>query len=59
MDQRQDRGYFPKPSKSLFIAEKPEENEAAKREFKQAGLNLNYVDGGSYLGAYLVPMEEL
>ena len=55
MDQRQDRGYFPKPSKSLFIAEKPEENEAAKREFKQAGLNLNYVDGGSYLGAYLGP----
>ena len=23
------------------------------------GLNINYVDGGRYLGAYLVTMEEL
>ena len=59
MDQRQDRGYFPKPSKSLFMAENPKEKEAAKREFKQAGLNLNYVDCGSYLWVYLVPKEEL
>ena len=40
-----DRGYYTEPSKSLFIAVNPEEKEAAKMEFEQAGLNLNYVDG--------------
>ena len=28
-------------------------------EFKQAGLNINYVDGIRYLGSYLGPKEEL
>ena len=52
IDQGPDRGYPPKPTKSLFIVENPEEKEAAKREFKWAGLNLNNVDCGRYLGAY-------
>ena len=53
------RGYFPDPAKSLFIVDSPEEKEEAKREFDRAGLNLNYVDGGRYLGAYLGPREDL
>ena len=44
MDQGPDRGYFPDPTKSLFIPEKPDEKEATKREFERAGLNINYVD---------------
>ena len=30
-----------------------------EREFERAGLNLNYVGGRQYLGAYLGPMEQL
>ena len=45
MDQGPDQGYFPKQANSLFIADTPEEKEAANREFERAGLNLNYVDG--------------
>ena len=45
MDQGPDQGYFPEQAKSLFIADTPEEKEAANREFERAGLNLNYVDG--------------
>ena len=52
MDSRPDQGYFPDPYKSIFIVENPEEKEAAKREFNWAGLNLNNVDCGRYLGAY-------
>ena len=59
MDRRPDWGYFSKPAKSIFISDNPEEKEAAKREFKQAGLNINYIDCGRYLGAYLGPREEL
>ena len=54
-----DRGYFPDPNKLLFIFNNPEDEDAARPEFEQAGLNLNYVCGSRYLGAYLVPMEEL
>ena len=53
MEQGLDRGYFPEPSKSLFIADKPEEKEVARLEFERAGLNLNYVNGSLYLGTYL------
>ena len=52
MDRGADQGYFPKPDKSIFIADNPEEKEAAKREFDREGLNINYVDGGHYMGAY-------
>ena len=31
MERGTDRGYFPEPAKSLFIAENPEEKEEAKR----------------------------
>ena len=57
--QGTERGYFPEPAKSLFIACNPEDKEAAKKEFEQACLNLNYVDSGRYLGAYWGPREEL
>ena len=46
---------FPEPDKYIFIADNPEEKEAEKKEFEQAGLNLNYVDGGHYLGPIWVP----
>ena len=59
MDWGPDRGYFLKPSKSIFISDHPEDKEAAKRGFEQAGLNLNYVGGSRYLGAYLGPKEEI
>ena len=45
MDRREDRGYFSEPPKSLFIVDNPEEEEVARQEFEQAGLNINYVDG--------------
>ena len=59
MDRGADHGYFPKPEKYLFIADNPEEKEAAKRDFEQAGINLNYKDDRSYLGACLGTREEL
>ena len=59
MDRGPDWGYFPKPAKSLFIADNLEEKEAEKREFEQAGHNINHVDGSLYLGAYWGPREEL
>ena len=33
MDQREDRGYFPEPPKSLFIVDNPEEEEVVRQEF--------------------------
>ena len=59
MDRGTDWGYFPDPAKSIFIADNPEEKEATNREFERVGLNINYIDGGCYLGAYLGPREEL
>ena len=59
MDRGKDRGYFPNPAKSVFIADNPEDKEAAKRGFYWAGLNLSYVDGEHYLEAYLGTKEEL
>ena len=42
-----------------IIADNPEDEEAARREFEREGLNLNYVGGSQYLGAYLGNGEEL
>ena len=41
MDWGEDRGYFPKLAKSLFIADNPEEEAVARQEFYRAVLNLN------------------
>ena len=59
MDQRTDWGYFPKTDKYLFISYNPEEKETVKRELEQVGLNIDYVDGGRYLGAYWGPREDI
>ena len=59
MERGTDQGYLPKPDKSLLISDTPEQEEAAKREFTEEGLDLNFVIGSRYLGAYLVPQEEL
>ena len=59
MDWVSDQGYLFNLAKLLFIANNLEEKEAARWEFKQAGLNLNYVDSSRYLGDYWVPKEEL
>ena len=59
MDQRAEQGYFPAPAKWLFIADKPEEEDMTRQEFEWAGLNISYVDGSRYLGAFLRPREEL
>ena len=50
-----DRGYFPEPTKSLFISDTSVQEVASKREFSVEGLTLNFVSGSRYLGAYLGP----
>ena len=45
MDLGPGRGYFPKTDKSLVIADNSEGEEAERRKFEQAGINLNYVGG--------------
>ena len=59
MKRGSDWGYLPEPAKSLFISDTPGQEEAAKREFAVEGLNLNFVSGSRYLGAYLGPQVEL
>ena len=59
MKRGTDRGYFPDPAKSLFISHTPGKEEAAKPEFAMEGLELNFVSGSWYLGAYLYPQKEL
>ena len=59
IDQGLDRVYFPEMARSLFIPDNPEEKDTAKRDFEQVGLNLNYVDGSQYLGAFLGTRNEL
>ena len=46
-------------SKSLFISDTPVQEEAVRMEFAAEVLVLNFVSGSRYLGAYLVPQEEL
>ena len=53
------QGYFPEPYKSLFISNTPGQEEATRREFAAEGLELNFVSGSRYLGAYLGLQEEL
>ena len=59
LERKPDRGYFPKPAKSLFILDTPRQEEAVTQEFVADGLELNFVSGSRYLGAYLRPQEEL
>ena len=59
MDRGIDRGYLPKPDKSLFILDTPGQEEAAKRYFEAEGLEINFVSCSRYLGAYVVPQEAL
>ena len=59
MKRGTDRGYFPKPAKSLFISDTPGQEEAVKREFSKEGLCLNILSGSRYSGAYLGPQVEL
>ena len=54
-----DQGYFPEPTKSLFISDTPGQEEAANREFAAEGLTLNFVSGCRYLGEYLGLQAEL
>ena len=57
MDRGTDLGYFPEPDKLLCIADSPDQEDVVKREFKAEGLNLNFVGGSQYLGAYLGTRE--
>ena len=41
------------------MSDTPGQEEAGRREFAVEGLVLNIVSGRRYLGAYLVPQEEL
>ena len=50
MERGLDQGYFSEPAKLLFVADNPENEDLVNREFKQAGLNLNYVGGSQYQG---------
>ena len=59
MERGPDRGYFPNPDKSLFISDTLGQEEAVRREFAVEGLLLNFVRDSRYLGAYLVPQENL
>ena len=43
----------------LFISNTPDQEEEAKRDFVAEGLEINFVSGSSYLGAYLGPQENL
>ena len=45
MKRGPEQGYFPKPAKSLFISDTPGQEAAAKREFANEGLVLNFVRG--------------
>ena len=59
MDQDPDRGYFPEPSKLIFITSNLEEKQAARREFERTVLHLIYVGRRRYLRAYLGTREKL
>ena len=59
MKRGPDRGYFPEPAKSFFISDTPWQEEVAKREFVMEGIDLNFVSGSRYLGAYLGPRDQL
>ena len=49
------RGYLPQLDKYLFFLDTPGQEEAARRGFVVEGIDLNFVSGIIYLGAYLIP----
>ena len=55
LERGPDRGYFPDPEKSHFIADTHDQKEAVNREFEAEGLKLNFVRGSWYLGGVWVP----
>ena len=59
MTRGPDRGYFPERANSLFILDTPGKEEAARREFERERLDLDFVSGSRYLGAYIGLQEEL
>ena len=59
MKRGPDRGYFPEPDKSLFISDTPGQEEAEKREFAKEGLDLHFIQGSRYSGAYLGLRDQL
>ena len=59
MDRKAEQGYLPKPAKSLFIADTPDQEEMAKRDFVVEAIELDSVGGSRYLGAYLFPQGDL
>ena len=59
MKRRAERGYFPEPTKSLFISDTSGQEDVTRREIVEEELLLHFVSGSRYLGAYLGPQEEL
>ena len=59
MEKETDRGYFSKPARIICIADSPDKEEAAKREFSAEVFDFTCIGGSTYLGAYLAPQEEL
>ena len=59
MKRGPDRGYFTKQAKSVFTADTPGQEEAAKREFAMEGLDLKFISDSTFLGAYLGPRDQL
>ena len=59
MKRRPDRGYLPEPAKYLFILDTMAQEEAAKRKFDLEGIDLNFISGSRYLGAYIGPQDQL
>ena len=45
MERGADRGYFPEPAKSLFISDTPGQEEEARWETSEKGLELNFFSG--------------
>ena len=59
MERGPEQGCFYKPAMSLFISDKPGQEEASRRECAVEGLVLNFVTVIRYLGAYPGKQEEL
>ena len=58
MERGTARGYFPEPSKSLFICDSTDKEKTVKKEFEAEGLRANVVPGSLYLGACVRPAED-
>ena len=55
MERGSDRGYFSEPARIFFIADSPDKEEAAKREFAAEGLYLTFIGGSTNLGGQSNP----